>query len=88
MLTVEVVCTRRMTGEVRPNRSKTGRSRAAGGRFRGRDCSFAAMQAVAMPSHLPVGLESGYSAVNQERIDRLSGKCRLIILLWWGGDVR
>jgi hypothetical protein len=73
MLMAGSIATRRMTGEVRPNRSKMGRNRAAGGHYHGRGGGFAAMEAVAMPIHLQVGLESGYSAVNHVRMAPLSG---------------
>lgn len=77
LLTAGSIRTRRATGEVRPCRCKMGRNCAAGAGHGGRGGEFAAAEAIAAPFRLPVGLGSGYPAVNRGRMGRPSGKSEL-----------
>lgn len=80
MLTAGNICTTRMTGNVRLPRCETGWNRVAGDHQGGRGGDHAAAEAVATAFRLPVGPESGYPAVNRERMGRPYGKCRFIEL--------
>jgi hypothetical protein len=66
----------RATGEVRPPRCEMSWNRAAGDHQGGRGGDHAAMAASITPFRIPVGLEFGYSGVNQGRVGRPYRKCR------------
>lgn len=77
MLTAERIRTRRTTGEVCPCRCKMSRNRAVGAGRGDQDGDFAATATAIAPFRLPIGAEFGYSGVNQGRMGRPYGKCRI-----------
>lgn len=75
MLTVGSIRMRRATGEVRPRRREIGWKPAIGANLGCRGDDHAAAEAIVPPCRLLGGPETGYSAINQARMGRLSGKC-------------
>lgn len=83
MLTAGADHAGRAVGEVRPHPWKTGWTHPIGGDHGGRSDDDAAADATDARRRLPVGPQSGYSAVRQGQIRRTNGKCRFKQTIGW-----